>query len=64
MAVPTAPVSEHQTVDFKTKCTMWLRKAEQQKVRAIEMSKRAHQMCDLAAQMRKGPNPAALSGRV
>jgi hypothetical protein len=63
MADSTIPLSEQPIVDFRTKCTMWLQKAEQQRVRAIEMSKLAHQMCDIAAEMRKRPNPAALPWR-
>jgi hypothetical protein len=60
MAVATTPLSEQPIVDFRTKCTLWLQKAEQQRVCAIEMSKLAHQMCDLAAEMRKRPNLAPL----
>jgi hypothetical protein len=63
MADSTTPLSEQPIVDFRTKCTMWLQKAEQQRVCAIEMSKLAHQMCDTAAEMRKRPNPGALPWR-
>jgi len=55
-------LSEQPIVDFRTKCTIWLEKAEQQKMRAIEMSELAHQMSDLAAEMRKRPNPTSYLG--
>jgi hypothetical protein len=58
MALTRIPLSEQPIVDFNTKCAGWLQKAEQQKVRAMEMIKQAHEMCDHAAEMRKRPNPA------